>query len=266
MRTHTPAPSAPAECCTAAPQPAQPCSCMMPWGAPPVPLQAEDFSVWEFWTTPSLWRALRLGCALMAIQQLSGINTVMYYAGTIVVMAGFGSSTDPSQAIWMTALISFVGFAFTIVGVLGVERLGRRTLTLVSLAGIVVSIGWVGGGFYMSKVTSVATTYANTTGGECRHTSCYDCTMDSNCGFCPHSKYPDHPTADLAFGPYDGLAPAGRCVPGNATDPIARDVCESGYTYVRHRCRFAARVGLLLTQALHGLGDDQAQESYRHEL
>ena len=49
-------------------------------------LNSEDFSVWEFWNTPGLRRALILGCMLQTVAQLSGINTVMYYAGTIIQM------------------------------------------------------------------------------------------------------------------------------------------------------------------------------------
>ena len=38
--------------------------------------------------TPT-WRALKLGCGMMVLQQLSGINTVMYYAASIYQMSGF---------------------------------------------------------------------------------------------------------------------------------------------------------------------------------
>ena len=43
-------------------------------------------------------RALVLGCGLMAVQQLSGINTVMYYAGSIYEMSGFTEVT----AVWLS--------------------------------------------------------------------------------------------------------------------------------------------------------------------
>lgn len=39
--------------------------------------------------------ALFLGCGLMALQQLSGINTVMYYAASIYQMSGFSGKPPP---------------------------------------------------------------------------------------------------------------------------------------------------------------------------
>ena len=45
-------------------------------------------------------RALVLGCSLQLFQQISGINTIMYYSATVVQMAGIGNA---SSAIWITA-------------------------------------------------------------------------------------------------------------------------------------------------------------------
>lgn len=80
-------------------------------------------SLWTMVKTPKLRKPLVIACLLQAIQQLTGINTVMYYSGTIVVMAGF---TNTRHAIWITAAISFIGFAFTTISLLFVERAGRR--------------------------------------------------------------------------------------------------------------------------------------------
>ena len=40
---------------------------------------------------PTTRRAMRLGCGLMVLQQLVGINTVMYYSATIYELSGFDS-------------------------------------------------------------------------------------------------------------------------------------------------------------------------------
>ena len=154
--------------------------------------------------TPSLRAVLQL------IQQLTGINTVMYYCGTIFTLAGF---TDPNLAIWLTAAVSFVGWICCFGGVLAVERAGRRKLTLASLAGVVVALVALGGGFFYSECTSPhalphgPAAGANNTGGSggCQaYRSCFDCVVDSGCGFC---------------GPAGGGS--GYCVAGNATGPSA---------------------------------------------
>lgn len=43
----------------------------------------------EIWTTPKLRRIFRVGMGLQFLQQLSGINTIMYYGASILVMCGF---------------------------------------------------------------------------------------------------------------------------------------------------------------------------------
>lgn len=56
----------------------------------------------------------------------------MYYSATIIEMSGF---RDKRIAIWLSAGVAFFNFAFSTVGVYLVERVGRRILTLSSLAG-----------------------------------------------------------------------------------------------------------------------------------
>ena len=48
-------------------------------------------------------------------------------------MSGVRSS---SLAIWLAAVVAFVNFIFTFVGLYLVERIGRRALTLGSLIGL----------------------------------------------------------------------------------------------------------------------------------
>lgn len=79
---------------------------------------------------PRIRRALVLGCGLQMLQQLSGINTVMYYSATIFKMAGF----TMNAAIWLAALTAAsqsVGVCF---GLYFIEVCGRRMLVLSSLS------------------------------------------------------------------------------------------------------------------------------------
>jgi len=133
-------------------------------------------------------RALVLGCGIMAIQQLSGINTVMYYAASIYEMAGFSQITS----IWLsgfTALGQVLGLVFSI---FMVERAGRRTLILYSLFFVCLSLFGMGISFYLARVSSAAVDMV--ANGECGSQSalvwdgltsyCYDCVEIDSCGFC----------------------------------------------------------------------------------
>ena len=68
--------------------------------------------------------------------RFAGINTVMYYSGTILHTAGFSTSL----AIWRVAVLALFNFVFTAVGMLLVDRWGRRKLVLVSLVGVITAL------------------------------------------------------------------------------------------------------------------------------
>ncbi|GMF60559.1 unnamed protein product [Phytophthora fragariaefolia] len=138
----------------------------------------DDSNLWEELRSPPVMRALTIGCFLQCLQQLCGINTVMYYGATIIQMAGF---TDPSTAMWLSALVSFSNFIFTFVGIYLVERAGRRLLTLGSLTGVFFSLVMLGGSFYIAEKESVE---VKGTGACAGISTCFDCVANAACGFC----------------------------------------------------------------------------------
>jgi fucose 4-O-acetylase-like acetyltransferase len=78
---------------------------------------------------------------LAALQQLTGINTVIYYAPSIFQLAGFQSA---SSSILATAGVGAVNLLFTVVARLLVDRVGRRPLLFVGMTGMVVCLALLG--------------------------------------------------------------------------------------------------------------------------
>ncbi len=97
--------------------------------------------------TPPLHMPLIIGVGLAILQQVTGINTVIYYAPTIFQNAGFRSA---SASIAATAGVGTVNLIVTIIAAFLVDRLGRRPLLLISLAGMVLSLMVLGVAFIFS--------------------------------------------------------------------------------------------------------------------
>jgi SP family galactose:H+ symporter-like MFS transporter len=98
---------------------------------------------------PLVKPALIIGVALAIFQQVTGINTVIYYAPKIFQFAGVSSS---SAAIFSTLLVGVVNVAFTVVAIFLLDRVGRRPLLLMGLAGMVSSLALLGFSFYLSSL------------------------------------------------------------------------------------------------------------------
>ena len=65
---------------------------------------------------------LIIGVTMAIMQQLIGINTVIYYGSTILGFAGLSISSSIAQAVF----IGLVNFVFAIVAVFLLDRVGRR--------------------------------------------------------------------------------------------------------------------------------------------
>jgi len=92
--------------------------------------------------------ALLVGLGLAGFQQITGINTVIYYAPKILQAAGFNSA---SGAILATVGVGVVNVGMTIVAMFLVDRAGRRPLLLVGIAGMIVTLTALGLSFQISN-------------------------------------------------------------------------------------------------------------------
>ena len=90
---------------------------------------------------PTIRPALLIGVALAIFQQITGINTIIYYAPTIFQLAGFHSAT---ASILATIGVGVVNVLLTIVAIQLVDRIGRRKLLLTGLVGMIVALAVLG--------------------------------------------------------------------------------------------------------------------------
>ncbi len=92
------------------------------------------------------WMAapLLLGIGLMFCQQWTGINTIIYYAPTILKIAGFNSN---SSAIWATVGIGVVNCLMTFIAIFLSDKAGRKPLLYAGLCGMAVCLFILGSAF-----------------------------------------------------------------------------------------------------------------------
>jgi sugar porter (SP) family MFS transporter len=86
--------------------------------------------------SPSLRPALFLGLLLAVFQQITGINTVIYYAPTLLNNAGLGSSA----ALLANVANGIVNVGMTIVAIRLLDRAGRRVLLICGTCGMATAL------------------------------------------------------------------------------------------------------------------------------
>jgi sugar porter (SP) family MFS transporter len=102
---------------------------------------------------PYVRPALIIGIGLAIFQQITGINTVIYYAPTILQNVGFSEG----GAIAATAVgVGLVNVGFTILAVRIIDRAGRRPLLIIGLIGMIISLALLGLVFALGATSGAA--------------------------------------------------------------------------------------------------------------
>ncbi|XP_011096603.1 probable inositol transporter 2 isoform X2 [Sesamum indicum] len=180
---------------------------------------SEKVSYVKLLRTTTVRRGLVAGVGLQVFQQFVGINTVMYYSPTIVQLAGFASNQTALLLSLVTAGLNAFG---SIVSIYFIDRTGRKKLLVISLCGVIISLG------LLSAVFHETTSHAPPVGAnETSHFDPYTCpdyrlagpspiwdcmkclkASSPSCGFCSSSE---------------NKLLAGACLISNNT---IRDVCH----------------------------------------
>lgn len=83
-----------------------------------------------------MFKLVLIGIALAVLQQVSGINVIMYYAPSIFKSAGSGASS----ALLQTAIMGLVNLTFAVTAMFFVDRVGRKPLMIIGAAGTGLSL------------------------------------------------------------------------------------------------------------------------------
>jgi MFS transporter, SP family, arabinose:H+ symporter len=93
--------------------------------------------------SPGLRLALIAGVGLAILQQITGINAVMYYAPEIFKQTGAGTNASLIQTI----MVGFINFLFTILALWLIDKVGRKALLLIGSASMTVCLIVIGTAF-----------------------------------------------------------------------------------------------------------------------
>jgi MFS family permease len=108
----------------------------------------EKVSVMELFA-PAMRLVLTIGIVVAIVQQITGINSVFFYAPMIFEQSGIGTDASFAQAV----LVGLINLVFTVVAILFIDRIGRKPLLVLGLSGIAVSMLVLAFGFYSATYT-----------------------------------------------------------------------------------------------------------------
>jgi MFS transporter, SP family, arabinose:H+ symporter len=98
---------------------------------------------------PALRVVLFIGIVMAVLQQITGINSIFFYAPMIFEQSGIGADASFSQAI----LVGLTNVIFTVLAIAFIDRFGRKVLLISGLSGIVICMLLLSWGFHNATYT-----------------------------------------------------------------------------------------------------------------
>jgi sugar porter (SP) family MFS transporter len=92
---------------------------------------------WSALWSPAVRPSLFIAVGFTVLQQVTGINTIIYYGPKIFALAGI---TANKNAIFATLLVAIMNVLATIIALVLVDRVGRKPLLYVGVGGMTVSL------------------------------------------------------------------------------------------------------------------------------
>jgi sugar porter (SP) family MFS transporter len=114
-----------------------------------IPIEQKWAALW----TPQVRGAVFIAAGFTILQQVTGINTVIYYGPRIFELAGIATHTN---AIFATLLVAIMNVLATVVGIALVDRVGRKPLLYVGVSGMAIALFTLSWGFSHKELHGAA--------------------------------------------------------------------------------------------------------------
>lgn len=114
-------------------------------------LKNQEVSTFRELLAPKVKPLLFIGIILAVFQQITGINTIMYYAPKI--FADVGQSND--SALLQTILIGSTNLVFTLVLMVLIDRFGRKLLIIIGSTGMMLMLTGLSILYFSSQTSGV---------------------------------------------------------------------------------------------------------------
>ncbi len=106
---------------------------------------------------PTFRKALIVAIVIALFSQFTGINTIIYY-GSIVFLEHVPHQTA-TTALWANVIIGAINFIATVVGMLLIDRSGRKSLLMAAFGGMAVSLVAVSAAIHFQASALVVLTF-----------------------------------------------------------------------------------------------------------
>ncbi|WP_110944415.1 sugar porter family MFS transporter [Streptomyces niger] len=107
---------------------------------------------WQELRTPWVRRLLLVGIGLSIVQQITGVNAVIYFAPKILLTTGLGTNA----AITATIAVGAISVVATAIGMSLIDKVGRRPMLIWGLSGMTVSLALLGASFHLPQSVGVS--------------------------------------------------------------------------------------------------------------
>lgn len=105
---------------------------------------ADDSQVGDTLFQYKYWKPVLIAFLIATFNQLAGINAILYYAPRIFEMSGVARGASMVQSV----VIGITNLTFTMIGMVLIDKVGRKKLLYTGSSGMTLALGMVAYGFY----------------------------------------------------------------------------------------------------------------------